>query len=99
MEKHLGLHELLDDFKERLLIDYASRDDDLSQMLYESEAEIERLVGSKDLKHQSVRSLVMGRARYVFHGQEEFFYDNYQKDILGLSLEFYKGDKNDKNED
>lgn len=90
-------HDLLEALKERLIIDYDSRDDDLCRLLEESVGEIERLVGSKDLAHPSVRSLVLNRARYAFNGQEEFFYDNFRSDIMGLSLEFYQteGEDND----
>lgn len=83
-------HSLLDELKQRLVIDYDSRDEELVSILVDSEEEVHRLVGSRDLTHPSVCSLILSRARYVFNGQEEFFYDNFQKDIMGLSLEFYK---------
>lgn len=88
-------HSLLEAFKERMVIDYTDKDSDLVRLLEESEEEIERLVGSKDISNQSVRSLVLARARYAFNGQEEFFYENFQQDILGLSLTFYQGGKED----
>lgn len=89
-------HSLLDDLKQRLVIDYDSRDEELVSLLVDSEEEVHRLVGSRDLTHPSVCSLILGRARYAFHGQEEFFYENYQKDIMGLSLEFYKPKEEEK---
>lgn len=92
-------HILLEALKERLVIDFDSRDDDLNRILEESEAEVLRLVGSNDLTNSSVRSLVLNRARYAFNGQEEFFYENFRADIMGLSLEFYKGDNNDSSKD
>lgn len=92
-------HSLLDELKRRLVIDYDSRDEELVSILVDAEEEVHRLVGSRDLSHPSVCSLILGRARYAFNGQEEFFYDNFQKDILGLSLEFYKPTEEEKDDD
>lgn len=94
MPSEASRHPLLDVFKERMIIDYSDKDGDLSRILEESEVEIERLVGSRDIQNKSVQSLILSRARYVFNGQEEFFYENFQRDILGVSLTFYEGEKN-----
>ena len=87
-------HPLLDVFKERMIIDYSDKDKDLNHLLEESATEIERLVGSRDITNKSIQSLILSRARYVFNGQEEFFYDNFEKDILGLSILLYEGGNN-----
>lgn len=84
------LHPLLKSFKERMRIFHTGEDNNLSKMLESSESVILSLVGSKDYADQRVRELILERARYVYNDQVEFFYQNFQGDLMALSLENYK---------
>ena len=59
-------------------------------MLESSEANIFSLVGSQRPTEPKVRELILERARYVYNDQVEFFYENFQGDLMALSLENYK---------
>lgn len=96
MAKEEQLHPLLESFKERTRIFHAGEDNNLSKMLESSESAILSLVGSKDSADPRVRELILERARYVYNDQVEFFYGNFQGDLMALSLENYKPEgKND----
>lgn len=96
MEEEKELHPLLNAFKERMRIFHNGEDANLSRMLGSSEAAIHSLVGSKNTSDPRVRELVLERARYAYNDQVEFFYGNFQGDLMALSLENYKlEDKND----
>ena len=96
MEEAKELHRLLNDFKERMRIFHSGEDANLSRMLESSEAAIHSLVGSKDTSDPRVRELVIERARYAYNDQVEFFYGNFQGELMALSLENYKPEeKND----
>lgn len=96
MEEEKEFHLLLNVFKERMRIFHSGEDKNLSRMLESSEAAIHSLVGSKDTSDPRVRELVLERARYAYNDQVEFFYGNFQGDLMALSLENYKPeDKND----
>ena len=84
------LHPLLKSFKERMRIFHTGEDNNLSKMLESSESVILSLVGSKDYADPRVRELILERARYVYNDQVEFFYQNFQGDLMALSLENYK---------
>ena len=62
-------------------------------MLESSEANILRLVGSQRPTEPRVRELILERARYVYNDQVEFFYENFQGDLMALSLENYKAEE------
>ena len=82
-------HSLLDAFKERMRIFHDGEDDNLSRMLESSEQVIFQTVGTTN--HNSrVRELILERARYAYNDQVEFFYQNFQGDLMALSLENYK---------
>ena len=90
------LHPLLKYFKERMRIFHNGEDNNLSKMLESSESAILSLVGSKDSSDPRVRELILERARYAYNDQVEFFYGNFQGDLMALSLENYKlEEKND----
>lgn len=96
MEEEKELHRLLKVFKERMRIFHSGEDANLSRMLESSEAAIHSLVGSKDTSDPRVRELILERARYAYNDQVEFFYGNFQGDLMALSLENYKPEeKND----
>ena len=62
-------------------------------MLESSEANILSLVGSQRPTEPRVRELILERARYVYNDQVEFFYENFQGDLMALSLENYKAEE------
>ena len=90
MEETKELHPLLKSFKERMRIFHSGEDNNLSQMLESSESAILSLVGSKDTSDPRVREFILERARYAYNDQVEFFYGNFQGDLMALSLENYK---------
>ena len=90
MDKEEQLHPLLKSFKERMRIFHTGEDNNLSKMLESSESAILSLVGSNDSANPQVRELILERARYVYNDQVEFFYGNFQGDLMALSLENYK---------
>ena len=90
MTAEVELHSLLDEFKGRMRIFHDGEDANLSKMLESSESAILSLVGSKDSIESRVRELILERARYVYNDQVEFFYGNFQGDLMALSLENYK---------
>lgn len=90
MTSEVELHPLLKHFKERMRIFHSGEDENLSRMLESSEANILNLVGSQYPTEPRVRELILERARYVYNDQVEFFYDNFQGDLMALSLENYK---------
>ena len=89
------LHPLLKYFKERMRMFHNGEDKNLSRMLESSESAILSLVGSKDSADPRVRELILERARYVYNDQVEFFYQNFQGDLMALSLENYKSEEID----
>lgn len=93
MEETKELHQLLKAFKERMRIFHDGEDNNLSRMLESSEAAILSLVGSKDTTDTRVRELILERARYAYNDQVEFFYENFQGDLMALSLENYKSEE------
>lgn len=90
MEETKELHPLLKEFKERMRIFHSGEDNNLSRMLESSESAILSLVGSKDTSDPRVREFILERARYAYNDQVEFFYGNFQGDLMALSLENYK---------
>lgn len=93
MTSEVELHPLLKPFKERMRIFHSGEDKNLSRMLESSEANILSLVGSQRPTEPRVRELILERARYVYNDQVEFFYDNFQGDLMALSLENYKAEE------
>lgn len=93
MTSEVELHPLLEPFKERMRIFHSGEDKNLSRMLESSEANILSLVGSQRPTEPRVRELILERARYVYNDQVEFFYDNFQGDLMALSLENYKAEE------
>ena len=87
MEETKELHPLLKAFKERMRIFHSGEDNNLSLMLESSESAILSLVGSNDSANPRVRELILERARYAYNDQVEFFYGNFQGDLMALSLE------------
>ena len=89
MTAEVELHSLLAAFKERMRIFHDGEDANLSRMLESSEQAIFQIVGTTN-HNPRVRELILERARYTYNDQVEFFYQNFQGDLMALSLENYK---------
>nr|DAX63338.1 MAG TPA: Head Tail Connector Protein [Caudoviricetes sp.] len=89
MTAEVETHSLLDAFKERMRIFHDGEDANLSRMLESSEQAIFQTVGTTN-QNPRVRELILERARYAYNDQVEFFYQNFQGDLMALSLENYK---------
>lgn len=81
------LHPLLGVFKERMKIFHDAEDGNLSRMLVSSEKAILDLTGAFDLSDSRTEELVLERARYLYNDQVEFFFANFQGELLELSLQ------------
>lgn len=89
MEETKKFHPLLGAFKERMKIFHDAEDENLSRMLASSEQAILDLTGFFDLSDSRAEELVLERARYLYNDQVEFFFTNFQGEILELSLKNY----------
>lgn len=90
MEETKQSHPLLEAFKERMKIFHDAEDANLSRMLTSSERAILDLTDSFDASDSRVEELILERSRYLYNDQVEFFYANFQGEILGLSLNNYQ---------
>nr|DAO47856.1 MAG TPA: Head Tail Connector Protein [Caudoviricetes sp.] len=90
MEETKQLHPLLGAFKERMKIFHKAEDANLSRMLTSSERAILDLTYSFDASDSRVEELILERSRYLYNDQVEFFYANFQGEILELSLNNYQ---------
>ena len=90
MTSKVELHPLLKSFKERMKIFHNGEDENISRILESSETYILKTVGSQDISDPRIKELVQERARYVYNDQVEFFYENFQGDLMMLSLENYE---------
>ena len=89
MEETKQLHPLLGTFKERMKIFHDAEDGNLSRMLVSSEKAILDLTGAFDLSDSRTEELVLERARYLYNDQVEFFFSNFQGELLELSLQIH----------
>ena len=87
MEETKQLHPLLGTFKERMKIFHDAEDGNLSRMLVSSEKAILDLTGAFDLSDSRTEELILERARYLYNDQVEFFFVNFQGELLELSLQ------------
>lgn len=87
MEETKQFHPLLGTFKERMKIFHDAEDGNLSRMLVSSEKAILDLTGAFDLSDSRTEELVLERARYLYNDQVEFFFVNFQGELLELSLQ------------
>lgn len=90
MEETKQLHPLLGVFKERMKIFHDAEDANLSRMLTSSEKAILDLTDSFDASDSRVEELILERSRYLYNDQVEFFFANFQGEILELSLKNYQ---------
>lgn len=78
----------LRELKERMKIFHKSEDDNLQRILVTSEIDVLSLVGENANKDLRIIELIYERSRYVYSDSLEFFYDNFQEQILNLSLQY-----------
>ena len=90
MEETKQFHPLLRAFKERMKIFHDAEDANLSRMLTSSEKAILDLTDSFDASDSRVEELILERSRYLYNDQVEFFFANFQGEILELSLNNYQ---------
>lgn len=90
MEETKQLHPLLGAFKKRMRIFHDAEDANLSRMLTSSERAILDLTDSFDASDSRVEELILERSRYLYNDKVEFFYANFQGEILELSLKNYQ---------
>nr|DAZ56788.1 MAG TPA: Head Tail Connector Protein [Caudoviricetes sp.] len=69
---------------------HSADDDNLEKILISSTAAIKRWCGSDDVKKPEIRELVMERSRYVFNDSLEFFNENFQSELMAVSLANYE---------
>ena len=86
-------HSLLTAFKERMRIFHDGEDANLSRMLESSE---QAIFNRGYYKPQSTSERAYFRACTIcLQDQVEFFYQNFQGDLMALSLENYKSEEID----
>lgn len=83
-------HPLLKTFKNRMRIFHNADDANLNYILESSQSALERLTGIDDVDIPEFKMLVIEHARYTYHDQVEFFWDNFKSDIMGLSITEYQ---------
>lgn len=88
-------HPLLETFKKRMRIFHDSEDDNLVFILKSSEEAIRQQTGIVDVGSVSFQDLVIERSRYAYNDQVEFFYENFQNDILRVSFQNYETEETD----
>lgn len=76
------------ELKQRLKIFHDSEDVYLERILKASEADVLSLVGKEAKNDLRTIELIYERSRYVYNGSLEFFYDNFQEQILNISLNY-----------
>jgi len=81
--------QLLKDFKGRMRIFHDADDENLKNILESSRVAIERWCGSSDVEKAEIRELVIERSRYVFNDSLEFFNENFQSELMAVSLANY----------
>jgi hypothetical protein len=83
---------LIEEFKQRIHIFHSVEDDNLNRILEASQAAVTRMTGVNDLNNPEFKELVLERGRYAYNDQLEFFEENFQSELLGLSAESLPGD-------
>lgn len=85
-DENTEMDKLLKAYKARMHIFHNSEDDNLKDILKSSMNEIKRMTGSDDISIPGIRNLVLERSRYVYNDAAEYFEDNFQSQIIGVSL-------------
>lgn len=74
--------------KNRMKIFHDSEDENLQRILDTSEKDVLSLVGEDAINDLRTIELIYERSRYVYYDSLEFFYDNFQEQILNISLAY-----------
>lgn len=77
---------------------HSADDDNLKSILESSLVAIKRWCGSDDVNKLEIRELVIERSRYVFNDSLEFFNENFQSELMAVSLANYDEGADDENE-
>ncbi|MDT2597377.1 head-tail connector protein [Enterococcus dongliensis] len=83
------MEQLLKDFKSRMRIFHGADDENLKNILESSKTAIKRWCGSDDVTNPEIRELVIERSRYVYNDSLEFFNENFQSELMAVSLANY----------
>lgn len=92
---------ILGEFKDRMKIFHSTEDDNLKQLLSSSLVALNHACGIFDMSYIQGKELVFERARYAYNDSLEFFSDNFQTEILNLSIKLMqkeceiRGDENE----
>lgn len=78
----------IEELKERMKIFHDSEDYNLQRILDTSEKDVLSLVGEDAKNDLRTIELIYERSRYVYYDSLEFFYDNFQEQILNISLAY-----------
>nr|WP_143139511.1 head-tail connector protein [Enterococcus hermanniensis] len=81
--------KLLEDFKSRMRIFHAADDDNLKNILESSKVAVKRWCGTDNVSNPEIRELVIERSRYVYNDSLEFFNENFQSELMAVSLSHY----------
>ena len=76
-------------FKERMKLFSSKEDDNLTRILKAGAALIKRDSGFFDVNDAECVELMFEYGRYAYNDQSEFFEENFQSRLAGLSLEHY----------
>lgn len=80
---------ILEQFKSRMRITHSAEDDNLTNLLSSSIADLQAKCGAFDIEEdERAKELVFERTRYVYNDAIEYFDDNFLSQINSLSLSY-----------
>lgn len=80
--------EWIDRFRSDFNFSHSSEDDQLIKSIQTSRAAIKRMTGVDDDTNPEFVELVINRVRYEYNEQLEFFEQNFESTLIGLSFEY-----------
>lgn len=89
---------ILEEFKARMRITHSAEDDNLSNLLSSSIADLQAKCGDFNIEeNERAKELVFERTRYVYNDALEYFDDNFLSQInsLAFSILFEEGEENE----
>ncbi|WP_308902439.1 phage gp6-like head-tail connector protein [Latilactobacillus curvatus] len=90
--------EWIDRFRSDFNFSHSSEDDKLIKSIRTSKAAIKRMTGVDDDTNLEFVELVINRVRYEYNEQLEFFEQNFESALIGLSFEYnQEGETTDDN--
>lgn len=81
--------EILNEFKQRMKIDYDIDDDNLLSILNNAYAVLQDMCGDFDLSNIRGKFLTMEYARYIYSDNAEFFFENFSHDINEFAVNLF----------